>query len=367
MCQYCQQCVFPFNWSDDDDFIDAIRNNSSEYLELFENIVDVLQIIECDEANTRLPIDDLDPDQNLCNDYIPDKNYNCKYFNEDSFDTNFTEMNTKNIENPVSFCHINIRSAPNNLSKTLIDNIFTNNIDELKDSMQGLFLTDISDHFPVFTILWRRCVKKVNKSFIYRCLSRRNYEHFKSLISEYDWRRLYTIVDTDEAFSYFHEILSLAYNQAFPKKTLNKIYNTKKPWLTDCLKMTIKKKNKLYVISKKHPTSRNEQVYKTYRNRLNKIIKAAEKEYFSKQLEQNKSNMRRTWDIVKHVINKNKRKYAQEKFKLSNGEITCDKYVVCNKFNNFFVNIGPQLAAIIENQNKITESYLQNRQLNPIV
>ena len=131
--------------------------------------------------------------------------------------------------------------------------------------------------------------------------------------------------------------------------------------------MTIKKKNKLYVISKKHPTARNEQVYKTYKNRLNKILKAAEKEYFSKQLEQNKSNMKRTWDIIKHVINRNKRKSAQEKFKLSNGEITCDKYVVCNKFNNFFVNIGPQLAANIENQNIIPESYLQNRQLNTIV
>ena len=116
MCQYCQQCVFPFKWLDDDDFMDAIRNNSSEYLELFENIEDVLQIIECDEANTRLPIDDLDPDQNFYNDYRPDINCNCKYFNEDSFDTNFTKTNAKNIENPVSFWHINIRSVPKNVS-----------------------------------------------------------------------------------------------------------------------------------------------------------------------------------------------------------------------------------------------------------
>ena len=136
------------------------------------------------------------------------------------------------------------------------------------------------------------------------------FEQSNTLISEYDWRRLYTIVDTNEAFSYFHEILSLAYNQALSKKTLNKIYNTRKPWLTDCLKMTIKKNNKLYVISKKHPTARNEQVYKTYKNRQNKILKAAEKEYFSKQLEQNKSNMKRKWDIIKHVINRNKRKSA---------------------------------------------------------
>ena len=78
------------------------------------------------------------------------------------------------------------------------------------------------------------------------------------------------------------------------------------------------------------------------------MIKAAEKEYFSKQLEQNKSNMKRTWDIIMHVINRNKRKPIQQKFKLSNGDITSDKSIVCNHFNIFFVNAGPQLAANIE-------------------
>ena len=116
-----------------------------------------------------------------------------------------------------------------------------------------------------------------------------------------------------------------------------------------------------------HPTARNDQVYKVYKNRLSKIIKAAEKEYFSKQLEQNKSNMKRTWDIIKQVINRNKRKPIQEKFKLWNGDITSDKSIVCNHFNNFFVNVGPQLAANIENQNKIPESYLKNRQLNTMM
>ena len=77
--------------------------------------------------------------------------------------------------------------------------------------------------------------------------------------------------------------------------------------------------------------------------------------------------MKRTWDIIKQVINRNKRKPIQEKFKLSNGDITSDKSIVYNHFNNFFVNVGPQLAANIENQNKIPESYLKNRQLNTMM
>ena len=35
-------------------------------------------------------------------------------------------------------------------SATLIDNIFTNNIEATK--FQGIFYTDISDHFPIFMI-----------------------------------------------------------------------------------------------------------------------------------------------------------------------------------------------------------------------
>ena len=37
-------------------------------------------------------------------------------------------------------------------SATSIDNIFTNNIGDMNNSVEGLFITDISDHFPVFHI-----------------------------------------------------------------------------------------------------------------------------------------------------------------------------------------------------------------------
>ena len=37
-------------------------------------------------------------------------------------------------------------------SATLIDNIFTNNLENLNDSLNGVLITDISDHFPIFHI-----------------------------------------------------------------------------------------------------------------------------------------------------------------------------------------------------------------------
>ena len=52
-------------------------------------------------------------------------------------------------------------------------------------------------------------------------------------------------------------------------------------------------------MNKKHPTAQNEITYKIYKNKLNKVLKAAESEYYSKQLEINKHNIKKTWVIIK--------------------------------------------------------------------
>ena len=106
----------------------------------------------------------------------------------------------------------------------------------------------------------------------------------------------------------------------------------------------------LYIVNKKHPTAQNEITYKIYKNKLNKVLKAAESEYYSKQLEINKHNMKKTWYIIKEAINKKKNTQAQDQFRLSNGEVTKDKTVISDNFNHFFVHIGPQLAAKLTNK-----------------
>ena len=47
---------------------------------------------------------------------------------------------------------------------------------------------------------------------------------------------------------------------------------------------------------------------------------------------------------MKNVINKNRVKQIQGKFKLSDRSITSDQYLISEKFKDFFVNIGPNLA-----------------------
>ena len=48
----------------------------------------------------------------------------------------------------------------------------------------------------------------------------------------------------------------------FPKETYKNTYKNRLPWLTNELKQQIKKKNRLYVHSKRNPTQLNIEKYK---------------------------------------------------------------------------------------------------------
>ena len=104
--------------------------------------------------------------------------------------------------------------------------------------MQGIFVTDVSDHYPIFYMNWRISAKIVEKYFTCRIMNRKSYETFVFLITAFDWQEVYVDNDTNEAFSYFHNSLKLMYDHAFPKKKINKTYHTRKLRLTECLKLS---------------------------------------------------------------------------------------------------------------------------------
>ena len=54
--------------------------------------------------------------------------------------------------------------------------------------------------------------------------------------------------------------------------------------------------------------------------------------------------MRKTWSILKSVVNKGINRQIQAKFKMNDGSITNDKVMISEKFNDFFTGVGPSLA-----------------------
>ena len=69
---------------------------------------------------------------------------------------------------------------------------------------------------------------------------------------------------------------------------------------------------------------------------------------------------------MKNIVNKNKSKKVQEKFKLNDESMNHDKSVISNKFNEFFVNTGPILAEKIPIQNVSPLQFMDAPTVNTI-
>ena len=61
------------------------------------------------------------------------------------------------------------------------------------------------------------------------------------------------------------------------------------------------------------------------------------------------------------MINKNPKPQIQNRFKIGGNLIASGKNIICNIFNDLFVNIGPTLAKSIPKINESPLSYIGNR------
>ena len=83
-----------------------------------------------------------------------------------------------------------------------------------------------------------------------------------------------------------------------------------------------------------------------YRNKLNHILHSAERKHYQNLLIEQKTNVKKSWQIIKGIINKRKYRLNNTKFK-HNGAIIEDGKLVADKFNKYFVNVGESLAKSI--------------------
>ena len=66
-------------------------------------------------------------------------------------------------------------------------------------------------------------------------------------------------------------------------------------------------------------------MYKDFRNKTTALLRIPEKQYYQEQIIENKNNLRKTWVIIKQVINKNKNSKICDKFTSGKNTITDPK------------------------------------------
>ena len=117
-------------------------------------------------------------------------------------------------------------------------------------------------------------------------------------------------------------------------------------------------------------TYSNELEYKNYKNLFEKIKNQSKTKHYSTLLKKYQGNSKQTWKVMKEVIGKTKLSVDEFPKKLSiNNEEIFNKQLIANHFNNYFINVGSNLAAKIPHSEKHFTSVeskekLENNELN---
>ncbi len=302
-------------------------------------------------------------------------------FNIDLLKSEFCDYTNHFIEQLFTSSFFPLITKPTRITHhtaTLIDNIFTNNLEELDESVNGIIFSDISDHLPIVhmfntNIFSKNTTKNVNSVTYQRSFNKINTEAFKTL----SWDNILNETnDPEKGYNEFLKMFLDLYEANFPLKRRQnnrKINKTKSPWMTNCILKSVRNKNKLHKTFLMDRNSKNEQLYKNYKNKLNHN-KNGKKKYYEDQLIKHKRSSRMVWKTLNELLNKPKKniKISQTFVETCSSNIIDDPLKIANHFNDYFINVGPNLAnKIKQNDNNNFEKYLKGRCkssffLNPI-
>ena len=97
---------------------------------------------------------------------------------------------------------------------------------------------------------------------------------------------------------------------------------------------------------------------------LKKTIREAKIQYYDKLFSQYKNDIKKTWQTLSNIICKSNTKRKTLDKIIVDSKVIKDEKEICNKFNDFFANIGPKLATQIKPvSNKTYDTFLKRRVL----
>ena len=174
----------------------------------------------------------------------------CGDFNIDLLNPNKNKMTDEFLNTMYSLSLYPKITRPSRItshSSTLIDNIFTNDIEN--NTVSGLLIIDISDHLPVFIVFDNNFkVNHPDERLTYRRLrTDETMNALKKDLLAQSWDAVYNETDVNNAYETFLRIFMSLYDKNCPIKQYSRKHKyTDRPWITKGLQNACKKKNTLY-------------------------------------------------------------------------------------------------------------------------
>ena len=153
----------------------------------------------------------------------------------------------------------------------------------------------------------------------------------------------------DAVFDQFVETIAGTIDRHAPQKRLSRKQAklARKPWITKGILISIKKKNFMFKTHFINGNPIEKHLFRRYSNILAKIKALSKKQHFYTEFAKNKTNARKTWEIIRSVLPNKSKREPPCSLKV-NGTTSKDPITIANEFNNFFCTIGSNLADKIE-------------------
>ena len=262
-------------------------------------------------------------------------------------------------------------------NSTLIDNIFTNNLNP--NITSGNFCLNMSDgHLPSFLLIPKESHIYIpkNHNLFRRTMSTHNMEHISDEFNLTNWTNIIKTRDNDvnksmKCFlSNFNKILD---KHAPLKKISNKeLKESYKPWISDEIKNKIKEKDKIFqkylkCKNKERKTNLQKQ-FKTQKNYITGLLRNEKKKYYQNFFTKYKTNLKMVWKGIKSIINIKSKNYDSINSIEINNQIQTDPKDIADSFNKYFTTVADKIVSKRKyNGNKEYRDFLANRLLENFI
>ena len=254
------------------------------------------------------------------------------------------------------------------ISKTLIDNIFINTIEY--PSYSGNLTIQLSDHLFQFTILegfYKELIPKKQNHYS-RNFKNFNEREFIEILINTDWNSIISaeIDDPNIALSNLYHHINFILDELAPYKKLTKreIKLKAKPWINNVILSKMHERDKLLrkFCNLKDKNSTHAQniynQYKTIRNNVTNLKRQSKSNYYKEYFEINKTKSSMLWKGIRSLVNITNSSKKDIKLLDNKGKNISDPNVIAELFNDYFINIGPNIDSKINKSKHRYNEYM---------
>ena len=242
----------------------------------------------------------------------------------------------------------NIIHSPTRYGKTktsLLDHILVNNSRRFYNSCT--IDNEISDHLPIcFSFQLNKFTQQDDTSSKFLKV---DHQKLRDNLSVANWSSVTSLTDTNTAFEKFIDTFQNCISESSKEikvKPKPKTKSFKQPWMSENLRLIIKKRKDLHDRCKLAPfDSKLQEKYRNFRNFVSYQTNMAKTCHFKNEFISHKGDQVKRWKFIKKLINgPGKTKECPITLQRDDQSLCQDSQEVAGRFNQFFTNIGSELA-----------------------